>query len=106
MPRALVIEVDGSHRLLELSKSEHAQASAIHEALGGYLEYVEMPNGLSMFCNEHGKIEGMEVNVRATKLSGLFPRDVIAGPVVIMGEIDRSTGETLGLTDEQLDELI
>lgn len=105
MPRGLLIDPDGSHKLLDLPDDDHGMAEAIHQALNGYIEYVGMPNGLSMFCNEHGKIEGLPVNPRATRLSGLFPIDVIAGPVVILGEIDRMTGETRGLTDAQLDEL-
>lgn len=104
MRRALVIREDGSHALLKVPTEPTSELQALREAVRGDIEFVRMPGDMSMFCNENGKINGLELNPRATKLSGLFPHDVIVGPVVIMGEVD-DQGETLGLTDEQLDRL-
>lgn len=99
-----MIEPDGSQRLLDVPNEMPAELQLLRETLGGHLEMVALPNGLTMFVNEEGKLMEMPLNVRATKLSGLFPHDVIAGPAVIMGTVD-GHGDTLGLSDEELDAL-
>ena len=50
------------------------------------------PITMSAFCNDVGRIEGMDMNPLLTALYG----DVIAGPVLLMGPVD-SEGETMGL---------
>lgn len=105
MRKALVIRANGDEYVLEVPTPMRVELLTIRDALDNDdLEYVPMPNGLSMFCGGHGKLRQLEINIKATNLSGLFPHDVIVGPVVIMGGTDPE-GNTLGLTDLELEDL-
>ena len=105
MRKALAVYPSGVKEVIDMPDDEMAAVVVLREKLKGYLEYVPMPNGLSMFVNEEGKLLEMPFNIEATKLSGLYPHDVIAGPAVIMGPPDRN-GDTLGLTPKQLSDLL
>ena len=56
----------------------------LQKAVGGYIEQVNLGDGLVMICNEEGKMKGMEPNFVIT--SGLgYLIDEIVGPVIIAG---------------------
>lgn len=56
----------------------------LQKAVGGYIEQVNLGDGLVMICNEKGKLKGMEPNFVIT--SGLgYLIDEIVGPVIIAG---------------------
>ena len=50
----------------------------IQEAVGGYFEVVAIRPGLCLLCDEEGKIKRLKPNV-------ILKRDIIVGPVVIVG---------------------
>jgi len=79
----------------------------IRDAVDGYIECVHLPSiGVDMWCNEEGKLIGLPQNDFASlffqKDYGVF--DSVRGDVIFTGGVDKE-GETLGLTDTQLDEL-
>lgn len=81
---ALIIRTDGSTEEINNPTLEQLQ-----EAVGGYIEYVPIREGLIygsnyMYCNEEGKLKGLEYNERATKLIDFD--DVIVGNVIVMYE--------------------
>lgn len=62
----------------------------LQKTVGGYIEQVNLGDGLVMICNEEGKLRGMEPSFQIA--DGLGVTDVIVGPVIIAG-VD---GEDLG----------
>lgn len=62
---------------------------ALQQAVGGYIEAVELEDGVCLICNEEGKLLGLPANRR---VGG----DVIAGTFLIVGEAD---GEFCSLSE-------
>ena len=58
----------------------------LQQAVGGYIELVPIQNpkiaGKTMFCNEAGKLSGLEPNLKATKLAGMT-HDILVGDVIL-----------------------
>lgn len=100
--RAVVIEPDGTQYTLDISSDEYRQLSG---AVGGLIEAVPLGETMTMWCNEEGKIHGLDLNLYATTLFAEYhgPHDVITGAVIITG--DGQDGETVDLTDEQIERL-
>jgi hypothetical protein len=106
--KALQINADqaGTVVLIE-NNDEFVGYSTLSEAVGGLIEAVSLPSGLTLWVNEEGKLNGLPVNKIATDL---FTRefgaqyDIIVGNAILTGGAD-DEGETLGLTDEQIVEL-
>lgn len=53
--------------------------AALQAAVGGYIEGVPCPGGAFLFVNEHGRLDGLPLNIRATALAG----QTIVGDVVV-----------------------
>lgn len=53
--------------------------------VGGYIETVQLPNGVVCICNEEGKLKGLEENMR-------IPGDVLVGTIILCG----TSGEDFG----------
>jgi len=74
-----------------------ADLEGMKEAVGGgYIEGIG-GEGWSAYCDEEGKINGLPVNVRATRLAralGWPTGDVLCGPVVFLGPVDDEGEET------------
>ena len=52
----------------------------LQEAVGGYIESIRPTGNYKIiYCNEEGKIQGLEINVLA---SGL-PKQVLVGPIIV-----------------------
>lgn len=76
----------------------------LQSGVGGYIELVTMRGSMSRFdgfCNDEGKLQGLPVN---GVISSLYGRDLVCGDVVICNH--DAYGETIGLTDEEADEVI
>lgn len=74
--------------------------------VNGWIESVPLIGLRSnMYLNEEGKLEGLDVNVRATQLAwhekAISRSDYIVGDVVITGGLDHATGEDMGLSPRQ-----
>lgn len=104
MKDALVIPAQGAPYKAEIPTNKELEE--LQRLVGGFIEYVPVYDeeqkevGLSLFCNEEGKIDGLPVNLRATHYFGfaLQKGDVLVGDIVIMGPPD-DDGETLPLDE-------
>lgn len=74
-----------------------ADLEGMKEAVGGgYIEGIG-GEGWSAYCDEEGKINGLPINFRATRLAyllGWTTGDVLCGPVVFLGPVDDEGEET------------
>lgn len=101
----LVVDTERHVQRVELGEELRFLPFAQSE-VGGLIQAVHLPGpNIDLWVHEEGKLGGFDVNEWATAAAfwgkaGLSPFDNIHGPVVATG-IDQSTGETLGLTDEQ-----
>ena len=101
MKQALVITPEG-----EMSKIDIATDALekLQGAVDGWVQAVDLDSEFTMWCNEEGKIIGLERSPFAQymwdKVFGAGT-DLIVGTVVITGGTDND-GETIGLTDDQV----
>lgn len=60
--------------------------TALQKLVSGYLEVINLADGLVMVVNEEGKLRKMPKNTHATSILHAFkgPHDWIAGPAVIV----------------------
>lgn len=86
------------------------ELSFLQEHVGGYIEGIYAPEGLTAYGNDEAKLGDHYVNEVVTALwektldaDGLehIPGDYIAGPVIFVGPLD-DEGETGDITDEGL----
>ena len=104
MEKAVVIKADGTKSVVEF---EHGDSyDTIRNAVEGWIEVVGLGSkNADLWLNEEGKLNGLPQNPTATALFGEeygTGYDVIVGNVIITGGTD-AEGETLGLTDEQVE---
>ncbi len=104
--KAVVLTTDNTVEV-EQDTNEFVSYATLSRAVGGLIEAVSLPNGLTLWVNEEGKNDGLAPNVLATRLfiSAFGAVDVIVGNAIITGGAD-DEGETLGLTDAQVAELV
>lgn len=104
MKKALRIDVDGTTEVLDL-EAPQGSLKVLQEAVGGWVEVVDLTEQVAIWCNEEGKIIGLPKNSFATELFQLQfgAVDVINGNVVLTGGAD-DEGDTIGLTDEQVEQ--
>lgn len=104
--KALVLTTDNTVEV-EQDTDEFVSYATLSRAVGGMIEAVTLPSGLTLWVNEEGKLDGLPVNEYATRLfvSAFGAVDVIVGNAIITGGAD-DDGETLGLTDEQVADLL
>jgi hypothetical protein len=79
----------------------------LSDAVGGYIECVQIAHGIDMWVNEEGKILDLPYNATATAIFWTtygFMSDMIFGDVIFTS-CDDESGETTGLTVEQFDYL-
>lgn len=102
MRNVLKIDVAGNFTILDLDAPE-GSLKVLQSAVGGWIEAVDLSDEVTLWCNEEGKITGLESNPIGTRLTAglLQPGDYIAGDIALTGGVD-DEGDTLGLTDEQV----
>lgn len=101
--RALVIEVDGTHRI-DTKPEGLGTLPWLQGLVGGLIESVPtFVAGTDAWVNEEGKLCELDLNPIATILTRdqLFDGDYVAGPFVLTGGAD-DEGNTLGMTDYQI----
>ena len=110
MERYIVhIKSDDSVSILLCERDEPPELELLQELVGGYIECAPTRLGAGwegltvddyepvMLVNEEGKLLGLDKNILATQLSGLFPLDVVVGDVAILGA---DGDELVGFTKE------
>jgi hypothetical protein len=101
--QALVITTSGEMSVIDITGNE---LKTLQEKVGGWVQAIDLTSSLTMWANEEGKLVGLPVNGFATELweSRFGATDIIVGDIVITGGAD-DEGETIGLTDAQVDAL-
>jgi hypothetical protein len=102
--KALHIKTDGKVSILNFDKDTCYKT--LSDAVGGLIECVALAKDIDMWVNEEGKNMGLDFNPHATRLfvHAFGVTDPIAGDVIVTGGAD-DEGETLGLSDERIDEI-
>ena len=102
--KALHIKTTGQVQVVEFENDTCYQT--LSAGVGGYIECVALSEQMDLWCNEDGKVDGLPFNPLATRIFHHAHKtsDFIVGDAVITGGID-DEGESLGLTDEQIDEI-
>jgi hypothetical protein len=98
---AVAISPAGSVELIDLSSGS---LEKLQTAVGGWVQAIELSNELTLWCNEEGKMIGLEHNPLAQHLwDRAFGAgtDYIVGTVVLTGGTD-DEGDTIGITEEQI----
>lgn len=102
MTKALVVTVEGTAEVIE-----EISLATLQGKVGGWVQAVDLTSTMTLWANEEGKLVGLPVNGFATELwESRFGvgTDIIVGDVVITGGVD-ADGETLGLSDTQIEAL-
>jgi len=97
---------------LELVEMNTADYSAISQAVGGYIEHIELSGdyaGYSLYVHEEGKLQGLPFNDIASAIwERSFGRntDYILGNVVVVSSTTDDEGNELPLTDDQVENFL
>lgn len=109
MKKALAITTLGETTIIDLADGS---LEKLQNAVGGYVQAVDLSEGVTMWCNEEGKMMNLPHNPFgqtfweiAFPVSEFGRTDYIVGDIVITGGVD-DEGDTLGLTSEEIDELM
>jgi len=97
---AIEITTEGQLKEVELNNNGEGQLEILQTAVGGLVQAVDLSEGLTLWCNEEGKMLNFDVNRIATKMwEEVFGQtDVIMGNVIFTGGTGEE-GETLGLDE-------
>jgi Domain of unknown function (DUF3846) len=101
--KAVIITTEGEKSVVEFDNDSCYEM--LKNAVGGLIECVPLrASGFEMWVNEEGKLMNLPQNGVGTALwnDNYGPSDVTVGNIVLTGGTD-SKGNTLGLTDEQLE---
>ena len=102
----VVIKADGTLERLDLSVSEQ-ELKSLQNAVGGYVQVIELEEDFTMWVNEEGKLLGLEENKIATVIWEVrfgLDTDIICGDVVFTGGMDED-GETLTISEANIQRL-
>lgn len=87
-------------RNVKIAKRAGSALAALQQLVGGLIDALPYPerDDVAAYVNDEGKLEALDPNRRATLLMQLmlFPRDWIAGNLVLAG-FDPEKGETIDL---------
>lgn len=103
---ALIIKTDGTKQ--EVPFTEGTFLKLAQATVGGWIQLVRLESkGIDLYLNEEGKLDGLDQNPTATALwvEDYGTTDYIVGDVIITGGVN-SDGETVGLTNEQVERLM
>lgn len=108
--QVVVIETDGSVKVDQMPAGGSAEYQYLNTAVAGWIQCVDLDEaleGVTIWVNEEGKMEGLPYNALATLVweTSYGFTDVIVGNAVLTGGTD-DDGETLGLTDEQVAKIL
>ncbi len=102
----VVIKADGTLERLDLSESEQ-ELKSLQNAVGGYVQVIELEDDFTMWVNEEGKLLNLPVNEIATVIWEVrfgLDTDIICGDVVFTGGMDED-GETLTISEANIQRL-
>lgn len=73
----------------------------LQSIVGGYIECLEISQGITIICNEEGKLEGLPLNRSLDRDGEIY--EIIAGTFIVAGD-DFMSGEFCSLNDDELKE--
>lgn len=93
---AIYLRTDSTAEVVEIGGLKDMQ-----KAVGGYFETARLDDPFRLIVNEEGAINGLKVNVKATRLYGWSP---IFGDVLIMksGENEDGEPDIIGLDEKDI----
>ena len=102
---AIKLNTDGIAEEVQLA-DEGSQLKQLQEAVGGWIQAVDLTDKLTMWCNEEGKLNRLPINSLATDLweESFGQTDIIVGNVIFTGGTGEE-GETLGLNEDTANKL-
>lgn len=102
---AIIIKTTGETEIVDFSTNSLA---VLQNAVGGWVQAIELNDNLTLWVNEEGKLEDLPHNPLAQHFFDLRfgpGADYIVGNAVFTGGADRN-GDTLGLDDNALADLV
>lgn len=99
MRKAIKINTDGTLTELDLDSAE-GSLKVLQNAVGGWVQAIDLTPEVTMWINEEGKLDGLPLNFHGTMFwsaSFGFGTDQIVGDIVLTGGTDEE-GETLELS--------
>jgi hypothetical protein len=105
--KAVTIKTTGEKEVIDFYPGNYSY-QILSDSVGGLIEPVYLAENLTLWVNEEGKVYGQAVNPIATTIfESVFGKgiDIMVGDVILTGGYD-DEGETLGLTMEQVEELL
>lgn len=102
---AIKLNTDGIAEEVTL-EGEGSQLKQLQEAVGGWIQAVDLNPTLTMWLNEEGKLNNLPFNTLATELweEAYGETDFIVGNVIFTGGTGEE-GETLGLDEDTANKL-
>lgn len=104
MKKAVILRTDGTKEVVDFSTDS---LSVLQNAVGGYIEAVDLGDNLTMWLNEEGKLNGLPHNENAQFYFDLRfgpGVDYIVGNAIFTGGTDNE-GDTLGLDDRVVESM-
>lgn len=83
MKTGLLIKANGETQEITPKNETNFSLEEMQGFVGGYIERIVCPDGREMYCNEEGKLEGLQINDKATKIAQLSPFDCVCGDVIV-----------------------
>lgn len=108
MRSAVKVSVHGASEVVDLDAPQGSY-EVLRDAVGGYIEAVDITDRLTMWVNEEGKLT--ESPIRNTVGQMYFDkafgagRDTIVGDIIFTGGVD-DEGDTIGLTEDQVKSIL
>ena len=68
MPKALYITTEGDIKEVSPTNGKSFSYNELRAFVDGMVEIVPLPSGRELVCNEEGKLDGLEINQKATKI--------------------------------------
>lgn len=103
--KALVIKTTGETNTVEFTEAN--ALTVLQEGVSGWVQAVDLAEDLTLWLNEEGKLADLPHNTFAQAIWNErygYYTDYIVGDIVLTGGVGPE-GETLGLSDEQVDAL-
>ena len=99
MKLAVKVRINGETEVMDISGD---CLKALQSAVGGYVEAVDIGKGLTLWCDEEGKLKSYPTNEVASMLCKF---DRIVGDVVITAGFD-DEGDIEPLSDKKVDSVV
>jgi hypothetical protein len=81
---ATLYEPSGRVKEISPANGVHWSQRELHELVGGYIDIVMTTDDKFMVINDLGKVNGLELNIPATRLYVHGRKDVIVGNAVVI----------------------